>query len=309
VAPIDVAPALSGAELDAVDWVHRSRTFEALGHRFAVRSTASGIGRYIDRMYAGCVTAAPGPVTWYSLLDDVGSGAPHALYVGEDRLVQSVRPAAVLNHLTWHVNRRVIAQRGDEVLLHAAAVSLDGLGVLLPAAMEAGKTTLSAGLIRSGFDYLTDEAAAIDPATRAVRSYAKPLSLDPGSWPVLPDLRPDVDTVTAAYLEDQWQVPADAIRPESFGSPANVAVIVLPRYAVGSPTTLRRVRRSAALVATLEQTFHFHEHGANDLATLARVVGQARCYRLVSGDLAEACAAVTRVVRGDEAGVDDEELV
>jgi hypothetical protein len=300
VGPIDVAPALTAEELASVTWAHTTRTFAALGHRFAVRSSGAGIGRYIDAMYAGCAVTGRDPAALYSVLNGLPGDAPHALYLGHDRMVQSARPAPILNHLTWHVNQRVIAERGDRVLLHAAAAALGERGVLLPAAMEAGKTTLVAGLIRSGFRYLTDEAAAIDPDTLLVHPYAKPLSIDPGSWEVLADLRPRLDPSTAAYLEGQWQVPAGAIRDDAISEPVGVEVVILPRYELGASTTVTRLRRSTALVRALEQTFRFHERGARDLDVLRRVVERARCYQLVSGDLAQASAEVTRLVQGDD---------
>ena len=44
--------------------------------------------------------------------------------------------------------------------------------------MESGKTTLTAGLVRAGFDYLSDEAVAFDWDTLDIVPYAKPLSID-----------------------------------------------------------------------------------------------------------------------------------
>jgi hypothetical protein len=295
--PLDMAPALDADDLARHSWAHTTRTVQVFGHRFAVRSTNAAVGRYIGEMYGGCETSVEPPRTWYSVVEVRRDRWPYALYVDEDRATQSERAAAVMNHLTWHVNQRVIESSDEVVLLHAAAASLDGRGVLLPAAMEAGKSTLVAGLVRCGFQYLTDEAAAIDPISLRLRPYAKPLSLDPGSWPVLPDLEPDVDPSTAMYLADQWQVDPRRIRPDAVAGPTAVSVVVFPRYQRGAATQLTALPRSTALVEALEQTFRFHDHGRRNFTVLARLLEQVRCYRLVSGDLDRACAEVTRVVR------------
>ena len=76
------------------------------------------------------------------------------------------------------------------VVCHAGGVARDGSGVMLPAEPESGKTTLTAGLVRHGFDYLTDEGVAFRPGTNIVEPYPKPLSIDVGSWPLFPEFEP-----------------------------------------------------------------------------------------------------------------------
>ena len=56
--------------------------------------------------------------------------------------------------------------------------------------MESGKTTLTTGLVRAGFCYLTDEAVSFDWETGVIEPFPKPLSIDPGSWFLFPELEP-----------------------------------------------------------------------------------------------------------------------
>jgi hypothetical protein len=56
------------------------------------------------------------------------------------------------------------------------------------------------------------------------------------------------------------------------------------------------MRRSEALVTLLEQTFRFHDDGPRTLEVLGRFLERADCYRLVNGDLDEACTEVERLV-------------
>ena len=78
-----------------------------------------------------------------------------------------------------------VASRPDQLVLHAGAVSLGGFGLLLPGPSGAGKSTLTAALVSGGFAYLSDEAAAIDPASLEIEPYPKPLSLHGGSLALL----------------------------------------------------------------------------------------------------------------------------
>ena len=48
-----------------------------------------------------------------------------------------------------------------DLVFHAGAVSDGRTAVLLPAASNHGKSTLTAALVRDGLQYLTDEAAAV----------------------------------------------------------------------------------------------------------------------------------------------------
>ena len=285
-------PALEKAE---TVWSHVTRTFQALAHPFAVRSTHVGIGRFVEEIYEPFGVADEGPVTWYSITNGPCGTGPHALDVNEDRVVEGAKASRVLDYLTWHVNRAAIRSSNDRVLVHAAAAALDGVGVLMPAEMEAGKTTLVAGLVRTGFQYLTDEAAVIDPASLQLHPYPKPLSVDPGSWSVLADLQPKVDGSTAVYLDEQWQVSPTRIRPTAVSGPVDAGLVVFPRYKPGAGTDIEPLPRSKAILTLLEQTFLFHSAGRRNLEVLARFLEGVRCYRLVSGDLDDACRTVAKL--------------
>ena len=73
---------------------------------------------------------------------------------------------------------------------HASAVARDGVAVVFAADADSGKSTLATILVEAGFDYLTDEATAIDLDTGEVVGYPKPITLDPGSQQLLVHLDP-----------------------------------------------------------------------------------------------------------------------
>jgi hypothetical protein len=156
--------------------------------------------------------------------------------------------------------------------------------MLLPAPQESGKTTTVSGLVRAGFGYLTDEAAAIEPDTLRIRPFAKALSIDRGSWEVLPELRPaHADVVTG-----QWQVPASRLRSGAVAAPTRPGLVVTPRYRAGSTTALTRITRADMLVVLADATFAFHANPGRNLEVLGRVVTDCACFRLTIGDLGHA---------------------
>ena len=277
-------------------WSYRTKRFRLLAHDFAIRSTHEGIGRYLDELFAPSAIEGE-PETWYSILSGLPGRQSDALHIGDGRAVHTDRTQFVLTYLLWHINQQVIAKScANYVLVHAAAAARGGVGVVMPAASEAGKTTLVAGLVSAGFGYLSDEAAAIDPETGLIVPFAKPLSIDQGSWAVLAQMEPRLDDATRAYVAQQWQVSPQAIRPGSVSGRVRPHLVVLPTYRQEAETRLEPVSRVDTLLAMLRHTFHFEQAGRRNFDVLARLVASVDCYRLTVGNLNEACEALEGVV-------------
>jgi hypothetical protein len=286
---------------DVIDsgWWHTS-TFGALGYRFALRSQDQELHEVVQHLFEACrIDATPDAV--YEVRREGGGPDDRVLYVDGERIAGIDRPSWLLGYLSWHVNHEVIERSTQRfVLVHAAAASRDGHAVVLPGVPEAGKTTLVAGLVRSGWHYLTDEAVALDPQTHAMEPYPKPLTIDPGSWDVLADLAPAF--AMERFSEDQWRVAPQDIRADVVGQRCPISMIVFPTYREGAATSVEPMRRSEALLGLLRNTFAATADGRRNLLTLAAVVERAPAFRLVSGDLYEALGAVHELTQGVGAG-------
>lgn len=283
--------------LDGMTWAYETSRFVASGYAFSIRVMDADLGRFLDEAWAP--TSAPGePDHRYSLIDR-GAGIRRrrfSLYWDDRLVVTTGRPSRALGMLSWHVNREVVATRGGHLVLHAAGAEHRGRAVIIPAVMESGKTTLVAGLTRSGLRYLTDEAVFVDPTTLCVQPYPKPLSVDPGSWAVLPSLRPLVPPAVTPYLCEQWQVPAASIRDDAVGGACLPAWIITTSYEAEQPTTLTPLSAGEAIIALAQNTFAFDTAPSHHLETIAAVVRQCRRYRLVVSDLDRACDLVLELL-------------
>jgi hypothetical protein len=173
--------------------------------------------------------------------------------------------------------------------VHAAAAAIDGRAVLLPARMESGKTTLVAGLVQRGFGYLTDEAAVIDPVTLRVSPFPKPLTIDEGSWSVLPELRPERSADVEPLVSRQWHVDPRSIRSDALAADSEVVCIVSPQYVAGATTALRAMSKADALVLLCESTFYLDRHRRTGFDALGELVRRTPTFQLVIGDLESAC--------------------
>ncbi len=196
----------------------------------------------------------------------------------------------VLPYLDWAINTAAVERLGQRyLLLHAGAVARGGQGLVLPAASGSGKTTLTAALLKVGFRYLSDEVAAVEPASRRLVPFAKSLRVKQGGRRVLTPRYPDLtSSVPRRRLngESVWYLlpPANAWPSE----PMPVRYVVLPEYMPRARTTLVPLSRSAALARLLPQSFSVCTLGAGGSDALVEMLRTADCYALAAGDLDQA---------------------
>jgi hypothetical protein len=271
--------------------MNHTRPFDALGFTFDVQAEDPALCSYVERLYRP-FPDPPRAAHRYTLHDGAESAT---LWLDDDRVGNADSPAELIVPFVHHLNRRAL-DGSEHLILHAGGIEHDGVGVVFPGAMEAGKTTLTAGLLRTGLGYLTDEGVAVDRATLRIHPYPKPLSIDRGAWPLFPELEPSADLPTDAYKAGQWQVPATDIRPNVLGNSCSIGVIVFPTYEDGSEMLIEPLRRGEALVELAKNTYKFDVQGSAALDVLAEVVRPAACYRLTTGDLDAAIRAVTELL-------------
>jgi hypothetical protein len=279
-----------------VRWAWQSGPSAALEHSFDLSVEDPALVAGLARLVAPFRSrdGGPGPLHHYEVRRTPGEQLPVMLSVDGERLCSGRTATDLSSRLTWHLNRSVIERSGPRyVLLHAAAATIAGVTVILPADMESGKTTTVAGLLRDGFGYVTDEAVALDPVTGWVTPFPKLLSLDQGSWPLFADCRPH----PALPPGVQWY-----LAPQDLGAEAARAhvppprVVVFPRYVAGARTEVVPVSRAEALQGLAQMTFDFPDRAGRNLHALATVAASATAARLVIGSLDDAVSAVAGLV-------------
>lgn len=275
--------------------------FDALDHRFVVEiqgldAVRSELGSELERVLAALssdASACHGAFRYHVVRGQDGL----ALWAEDLRLDVHPSPAGVLATLLWDINRRAVAATTGDLVLHAGAVADEaGRAILLPAAMEAGKTTLVTALLRDGMRYLSDELAAVSDGTATVRPFSKALSLDPGSWPLFPELAPRDGR--GGLSPHQWLVTADDVRPGAdHGSTAPLGMLVFPRHAPGAATALHPLSPVEALVHLAACAFRLDDDPASVLPRLARLAEAVPAHRLTIGDgVHDAVSAVRQAV-------------
>jgi hypothetical protein len=285
------------------EWVHRTRNLSALSYRFAVRTDDVSVGRQIDATLGGLRDHLNTAYVehWYSLtVADEPGGAVDVERDGEV-LAQGQRSGDALGWVVWDVNRAAAAEAGaDHLLFHSGAVEAGGTGVLLPGASGSGKSTLTAGLVRAGLRYLTDELAALSMASGRLLPYPKPITVKPGSFAVLSDFGPAPGS--RPWAGHEWQVAVGEGTGRAIGAPCVPGFVIVPRHEARAETTLTPLSDTQAFFTLAVNAVNLVAHGSAGTRALGRLARECRCFSLTFSDLDEACRLVVQLVTADRAG-------
>jgi hypothetical protein len=196
---------------------------------------------------------------------------------------------AAVSFTQWHLNREAVAGAASRVLLHAGAVRLAGGVVVLPGQSNAGKSTLVAGLVRTGGGYVTDELIGLTPGTTLATGYRKAISLDPGSWPLFPEVEPDSTEPRREWLIDPAELHPNALDGDATGE---VTLVVFPRFEAGAVTEAESLSPAQALVELIRHDPALEPLDSAAFDTLADLARRTPAFRLITGELEPAVARV-----------------
>ena len=288
---------------DSHGWMY-DRSFRAFEFDFSVRSDLQDAPEALDRLLGPFRTdGADGGGPVYALTRGTSGSKPPAegawyeLFLDGDSIQRVANPGSMVDWLVADLSRRAIESTDRFVAVHAGVVSLDGLAAVLPAAPGAGKTTLTAGLTRAGFSFLSDEVAAIDPETARVHPFPRPILMDTTSMDVLDGLRDRLPPVYEGFRLQRFHLAPDDLRIGALGDPCRIGVIVAPAYGRGTETRLEPMGRAETLMHLANCTFNLDRFRGEGFEALARVASDCPGYRLAIGDLRSAISVVSDLLR------------
>lgn len=260
-------------------------TFRTLSYAFRVHWDSEAVGAYVRSVFERFALPSAGLGECVGDVPDyVFAATPvaHRLLLSGETLAESRDVRDLLHRFSWHVNTTAMRTCTDLLLVHAGAVATpSGSGVLLPGASGSGKTSLVAGLVRSGWGYLSDEVGAIDPVTRQLCPYPKALSIKPGMFAEFVDV---IDQDQAWPISArQWLIAPERLRPDPVADRSGVGLIVFLEHAPDVPTRLTPLSPARSVAALLEHVSNREAWGARALSLFAGVVKDARSYSLQTG--------------------------
>ena len=197
--------------------------------------------------------------------------------------------------LEWGLNACVYRSAHQFLIIHAAVVERRGFALILPGLPGAGKSTLCAALVASGWRLLSDELTLLSPADGLVHPLARPISLKNQAIEIVRRLAPDaafgptaIDTHKGAVAH--MRPPADSIRRSA--EPARPRWIVTPQFAPDRSVQLSPTSKGATFISLGENSLNYEILGETGFRTMVRLIDGCDCHRLEHASAGEAVLAL-----------------
>lgn len=258
-------------KLDRLEWA-AGIAFKSYGVRVGVRANSQDVvDRILDCLPPGW-KAAGSPVVerLYSVIagDDRPGGKTRRLnlvYGNLERLARTTNLDDAIDRFESDVQLYIAERARRRVFLHAGVVGWRGRAVIVPGRSFAGKSTLTAELVRAGAAYYSDEYAVLDGAGR-VHPFAKPLSL-----------RQDDCSKQVRHTVAELAGVAGVC-------PLPVGLVIVTEYQAGATWRPRRLSAGKGALALLANTVSARSNPERTLTVLKEVVSQAPVLKGVRGD-------------------------
>ena len=200
--------------------------------------------------------------------------------------------------MEWGLNWCVSVHAHQYLIIHAGVVEKNGLAVILPAPPGSGKSTLTAGLVLSGWRLLSDELTLIDRKTGLIHPLPRPVSLKNQSIPLIQAFcpavyinRPSHDTAkgTVAHMRP----PKESVRRQH--ETARPGWVIFPQWKANAVTTLSPRSKAQTFMFLAQNAFNYSHLGAEGFRVGATLIEQAACYDFRYSQLDEAIVAFDRL--------------
>ncbi|HPF38881.1 MAG TPA: hypothetical protein P5081_21545 [Phycisphaerae bacterium] len=210
------------------------------------------------------------------------------------------RLSRVLPHVEGAINLCIARYMPRYLLLHAAALTREGVGVIIPGGPGFGKTTLAAALTSRGWKYASDEFAMIDTVDGSIVPYPKALSVKTGSMDLLKSFGLPVDAAPTFDRADKGAIrllPARAIHADAVASSARIRLVVFPALTPGVEPDVAPMSPAESVFEMSRRCFNLLRFRAEAIGILSRVATSCHSYRLRSGALEATCNLMDRLVQ------------
>lgn len=200
--------------------------------------------------------------------------------------------------LEWGLNWCVSMHAHHYLIIHAAVVEKNGLAAILPAPPGSGKSTLTAGLVLSGWRLLSDELTLIDRKTGLLHALPRPVSLKNQSIDVIRQFGPEafinrVSHDTAKGSVAHMRPPRDSVLRQF--EPAQPGWVIFPKWEAGADTMLTPRSKAETFMFLAQNAFNYSHLGADGFRVGTALIDQTHCYDFRYSALNEAVAAFDRL--------------
>ncbi len=208
---------------------------------------------------------------------------------GSDLFQDLDRPSALV-HLMQAAITRLNGAATEALIFHAAALALDGQGLILCGRTHSGKSSLAAWLTASGLQYLTDEVISVPLDGESVSGLCRSIVLKPDSafiwrrW-----LKDQHAQGLLRFADDGAWIDPLLLNPNGVQSSASPKLIIFPHYEAGAPFHTERLSRARTLFHLLQNLVNARNFRDGGLGTAARLARGVTAFMLTYSDIEAAC--------------------
>ncbi len=186
-----------------------------------------------------------------------------------------------------------VLKKVGRLVWHSAAVTKDGIAILLPGVSGSGKSTTALNLLTVGYRLLADDLVVLRPRGDNLEAigYESALYLTDRSLALLPEWKKFKRG--RPYQKGQrwkYRINLESFRPPQKSKPPLVKFLLFPQVTSTQKTRLKKLTAAQAMIECLQQLPK--EHPASILGPsvlqssfeiYSKLVQSARCYRILLG--------------------------
>lgn len=200
--------------------------------------------------------------------------------------------------LEWGLNWCVSMHAHQYLIIHAAVVEKNGLAAILPAPPGSGKSTLTAGLVLSGWRLLSDELTLIDRKTGLIHALPRPVSLKNQSIEVIRQFSPDafVNRATHDTLKGtvaHMRPPKSSVRRQH--ETARPGWVIFPKWQADPGTVLTPRSRAQTFMFLAQNAFNYSHLGVEGFRVGTSLIERVGCYDFRYNQLTDAVDTFDRL--------------
>jgi hypothetical protein len=199
-------------------------------------------------------------------------------------------------YVQWSVLKNIAARAEDYHLIHAGAVSWRDKALIFPGVSGRGKTTLCLGLLREGFNLLSDELACLHKSSGMVAPFPRATRLDERSRTLLKiDPSKAVRAVRTDGENAQWFLDVASAFPSAINGESTFRYLIFLR-GFGETSRLEPISQTAALMELFRLCLGKPTDIVQALFEFGQVMRDVSCFSLIVGDLDETITLVKALV-------------
>ena len=197
----------------------------------------------------------------------------------------------------WGLNWCIATLCGTDIVIHAAIVERNGVGLVLPGEPGAGKSTLCAALALSGWRLFSDELTVISIGSGLAIPIPRPISLKDESITVISSRFPEAQLTEPISETRKGQIayvrpPSAAVRNSNVFAP--IRYFLFPRFQKDSELVVSSLPKSACMARLMDSTFNVGLLGHEGFSVLANIIATSDGYELSYGKLDQALEWINR---------------